>query len=135
MVAQDSLDILLNVAEHIKSLGRADIHFTCIGSGSDFPHLLKLHREKDLGDMVNFTGRIPDKDLLEILSTVDVCVNPDKPCEMNDISTMIKVMEYMALGKPIVQFDLKEGRVSAQGASLYCDTKDQVADFSRKISG
>ena len=64
-------------------------------------------------------GKNPDKDLLEILSTADVCVNPDKPCEMNDISTMIKIMEYMALGKPIVQFDLKEGRFSAGEASLY----------------
>jgi len=70
---------------------------------------------------------------LDILSTADVCVNPDKPCRMNDISTMIKIMEYMALAKPIVQFDLKEGRVSAQGASLYCDNDNQVEDFARKI--
>ncbi len=83
--------------------------------------------DKDLEDMVNFTGRIPDEQLLEILSTADVCVNPDRPCEMNDISTMIKIMEYMALGKPIVQFDLKEGRFSAQDASLYVDTQNQVA--------
>ena len=83
--------------------------------------------------MVNFTGRIPDKQLLEILSTSDVCVNPDKPCEMNDISTMIKIMEYMALGKPIVQFDLKEGRFSAQEAALYADNNNQVPDFAAKI--
>lgn len=55
--------------------------------------------DKDLGDMVNFTGRIPQQELLDVLSTADVCVNPDKPCEMNNISTMIKIMEYMALGK------------------------------------
>jgi len=52
---------------------------------------------------------------------------------MNDISTMIKIMEYMALGKPIVQFDLKEGRFSAQDASLYCDKDNQVEDFSNKL--
>ena len=90
-------------------------------------------QDKDLDDMVNFTGRIPYQQLLEILSTADVCVNPDKPCEMNDISTMIKIMEYMALGKPIVQFDLKEGRFSAQEASLYASNQDQVADFAAKI--
>ncbi len=83
--------------------------------------------------MVNFTGRIPDKELLEILSTADVCVNPDKPCTMNDMSTMIKIMEYMALGKPIVQFDLKEGRFSAQDASLYASNDNQVADFAAKL--
>jgi len=69
---------------------------------------------------------------LEILSTSDVCVNPDIPCEFNDKSTMIKIMEYMALRKPIVQFDLKEGRFSAQRASLYAK-KGSIKDFSEKI--
>ena len=104
-----------------------------MGGGPGLAGLRKMVQEKDLGDMVNFTGRVPDKDLLEILSTADVCVNPDKPCEMNDISTMIKIMEYMALGKPIVQFDLKEGRFSAQDAALYADNQDQVRDFAAKI--
>jgi glycosyltransferase involved in cell wall biosynthesis len=89
--------------------------------------------DKDLGNTVNFTGRVSDQELLEILSTADVCVNPDKPCEMNDISTMIKIMEYMALGKPIVQFDLREGKFSAQDAAVYADTQNQVADFAAKI--
>ncbi len=83
--------------------------------------------------MVKFTGRISDVNLLEIISTADVCVNPVQQCEMNDISTMIKIMEYMALGKPIVQFDLREGRFSAQDASLYADSQDPVADFAAKI--
>ena len=52
---------------------------------------------------------------------------------MNDISTMIKIMEYMALGKPIVQFDLREGRFSAQEAAVYADPRNQVADFAAKI--
>jgi glycosyltransferase involved in cell wall biosynthesis len=89
--------------------------------------------EMNLSDTVNFTGRIPDREMLEILSTADVCVNPDKPCEMNDISTMIKIMEYMALGKPIVQFDSREGRFSARDASLYADKEDAVNDFADKI--
>ena len=90
--------------------------------------------DKNLGDMVNFTGRVSDEDLLEILSTADVCVNPDRPCEMNDISTMIKIMEYMALAKPIVQFNLREGKFSAQDAALYADTQNQVDDFAAKIT-
>lgn len=133
MSVQDGLDILLEVAEHVKNLGRSDIHFTCVGGGSELARLQKITRDKNLTDMVNFTGRIPDQELLDILSTADVCVNPDKPCEMNDISTMIKIMEYMALGKPIVQFDSKEGRFSAKEASLYADKEDRVSDFANKI--
>jgi len=133
MSIQDGLDILVEVALHIKNLGRRDIHFTCVGGGSELAKLRKMTQDMNLSDMVNFTGRIPDQELFEILSTADVCVNPDKPCQMNDISTMIKIMEYMALGKPIVQFDSKEGRFSANEASLYAEKEDTVKDFANKI--
>jgi len=135
MSIQEGLDILLDVALHIKNLGRNDVHFTCVGGGPGLASLRKMVQEKCLEDMVNFTGRIPDQQLLDVLSTADICVNPDKPCEMNDISTMIKIMEYMALGKPIVQFNLKEGRYSAQEASLYSDNENgnRTPDFANKI--
>jgi glycosyltransferase involved in cell wall biosynthesis len=133
MSVQEGLDILLDVALYIKNLGRRDVHFTCVGGGPGLVGLRQMVDDKNLGDIFNFTGRIPDQQLLEILSTADVCVNPDKPCEMNDISTMIKIMEYMALGKPIVQFDLKEGRFSAGEAALYADNQNQVPDFANKI--
>jgi glycosyltransferase involved in cell wall biosynthesis len=133
MDIQEGLDILLDVAVHIKENGRDDVHFTCVGGGPGLIPLRQMAKDKQLDGTFNFTGRVPDKDLLEVLSTADVCVNPDKPCEMNDISTMIKIMEYMALGKPIVQFDLKEGKFSAGEAALYADKQDQVRDFAAKI--
>lgn len=133
MSIQEGLDILLDVALHIKTQGRRDVHFTCVGGGPGLAGLRQMVKDKNLEGTVNFTGRVPDKELLEVLSTADVCVNPDKPCEMNDISTMIKIMEYMALGKPIVQFNLKEGRFSAGDASLYSDNHDLVTDFANKI--
>jgi glycosyltransferase involved in cell wall biosynthesis len=133
MSIQEGLDILLDVALHIKNSGRRDVHFTCVGGGPGLTGLRQMVKDKNVEDIVNFTGRVPDQELLEVLSTADVCVNPDKPCEMNDISTMIKIMEYMALGKPIVQFDLKEGRFSAQDASLYSENRDQVNGFANKI--
>jgi glycosyltransferase involved in cell wall biosynthesis len=133
MSIQEGLDLLLEVAQYLKQQGRRDIHFTCVGGGPGLAGLRQMVTDMDLSDTVNFTGRVPDKDLLEILSTADVCVNPDRPCEMNDISTMIKIMEYMALGKPIVQFDLKEGRFSAGEASLYASRTNQIPDFAAKI--
>ena len=133
MSIQEGLDILVEAAAHIKAMGRTDVHFTCVGGGPGLEGLRQMVKDKRLEDTVNFTGRVPDQELLDILSTADVCVNPDKPCEMNDISTMIKIAEYMALGKPIVQFDLKEGRATAGDASVYADNQDQVPDFASKI--
>lgn len=133
MSIQEGLDILLDVALTLKKRGRTDVHFTCVGGGPGITGLRQMLKEMQLEDTVNFTGRVPDKELLQVLSTSDVCVNPDKPCAMNDVSTMIKIMEYMALGKPIVQFDLKEGRFSAGDAAVYCDNHNQIPDFADKI--
>ncbi len=103
-----------------------------MGAGTELPKLRALTRELDLDDYVTFTGRVSDDVLLEVLNTADVCVNPDVVNEMNDKSTMNKIMEYMAVGKPIVQFELKEGRVSAGEASLYARPNDPV-DLAERI--
>lgn len=133
MSIQEGLDILIDVADYVRASGRTDVHFTCVGRGSELPYLRDMVRQKNLEDMMDFPGRVSDEQLVRVLSTADVCVNPDRPCRMNDISTMIKIMEYMALGKPIVQFDVKEGRISAGKASLYCDKENQISDFANKI--
>src|SRR5207245_3255440 len=86
-----------------------------------------------LSDYVWFTGFIPDEDMLRYLSTADICLDPDPSSPLNDVSTWIKVMEYMALGKAIVSFDLKETRVSAGEAALYAAPNDEV-EFAKAIA-
>lgn len=130
---QDGLDLLLGVAKCVKDSGRDDVLFTCVGRGPELQKLREMTQQMGLGDTVTFTGRVSDEELLEILSTTDVCVNPDRPSEMNDMSTMIKIMEYMALGKPIVQFESKEGKFSAQEASLYASKQGGIEEFASKI--
>ena len=103
-----------------------------MGAGPELENIRTMARRLGLEDIVTFTGRIDDVTLLTVLSTADVCVNPDRPNAMNDKSTMNKIMEYMALAKPIVQFDLAEGRFSAEGASLYAKNTD-AADFGERI--
>lgn len=128
---QEGLDILLLAAKHLKEKGRNDVKFICIGGGGGLSKVIELRDSLNLEDIVEFTGRISDDDLLRILSTADVCVNPDRPGSMNNLSTMIKIMEYMALGKPIVQFNMKEGRFSAGDSSLYVEGTHE--EFAEKI--
>lgn len=133
MGKQEGIDYLLRAIKYIiVELGRKDVHFGLVGSGPALESLKDYAEELGLSDYVTFTGRVPDKDMLEMLNTADVCVNPDVANQMNDLSTMNKVMEYMALGKPIVQFDLKEGRFSAQRASLYAERNNEI-DLAMKI--
>ena len=103
---------------------RADIQFVLVGSGPEYRRLRESVLKIGIGNQVVFAGRLPDEELGAVLATADVCVSPDEANTMNNISTMNKVLEYMALGKPIVQFDLHEGRVSAGAASLYAARND-----------
>ena len=128
--SQEGLDLLLEAARHIRARGRNDLQFVVVGSGPELDAIKALCTAMALDDMVTFTGRADDRTLFTVLSTADVCVNPDRPNVMNDKSTMNKIMEYMAMEKPIVQFDLTEGRFSAQGASLYAV---DARDFGDKI--
>lgn len=128
---QEGLDLLLEAVTHIRDARqRLDVQFVVVGDGPDAADVRRMASAMQLDDMVTFTGRVDDATLLSALSSADVCVNPDRPNEMNDKSTMNKIMEYMALGKPIVQFDLTEGKYSAQDASLYAA---DTADFGDKI--
>ena len=133
MGRQEGIDGLLVAAQHVvHTMKRTDIHFGLVGGGTELDAMKKLAQELQVADYVTFTGRVPDAELLAMLNTADVCVNPDVANEMNDKSTMNKIMEYMALGKPIVQYDLTEGRVSAQQASLYAKRNDPV-DMAEQI--
>jgi glycosyltransferase involved in cell wall biosynthesis len=128
---QEGIDLLLESVRIIVSK-RNDIQFAVVGGGSDLEMMKQLSEKLDLNEFVDFYGRVPDDLLVAILNTADICVNPDKPTEMNNLSTMNKIMEYMALKKPVVQYDLKEGRFSAQEASLYARCGDTL-DFANKI--
>src|SRR6187402_1192031 len=133
MGKQEGIDLLLQSVQLIvKHLGRTDIQFGLVGGGTELNAMRQLARDLDIAEYVTFTGRVPDTELLEMLNTADICVNPDRANDMNDRSTMNKIMEYMALGKPVVQFDLTEGRVSAGEASWYARPND-VADLAQKM--
>jgi len=128
---QEGIDLLLDSVKYITDK-RTDVQVAIVGFGSNLEKLKKLSADMGLADYVDFYGRVSDQLMLDILNTADVCVNPDKPTEMNNLSTMNKIMEYMALKKPVVQYDLKEGRFSAQKASLYAENTS-TQDFAEKI--
>ena len=133
MGEQEGIDYLLRAVRHIvHEMARTDIHFGVVGEGTETEKMKAYAEDLVVAGYVTFTGRVPDQVMLEMLNTADVCVNPDVVNDMNDKSTMNKIMEYMALGKPIVQFDLMEGRFSAREASLYASNNDEV-DLAEKI--
>ncbi len=128
---QEGIEYILEAARYIKEHENS-VFWGIVGGGPHLEALKKQAHEMGLDDCVEFTGRVPDQQMLEYLNTADVCVNSDRYNSMNDKSTMNKILEYMALAKPIVQFDLTEGRYSAGDASLYAKNNDAV-DLAKKI--
>ena len=125
MGEQEGIDHLLRAVRIIvNDLGRQDFSFTIIGGGPAVEGLRRLSRDLGVDGYVEFPGRVSDEELLQRLSTCDLCVNPDPKTPFNDASTMTKIMDYMALGKASVQFDLVEGRRSAEGASVYAQSNE-----------
>jgi glycosyltransferase involved in cell wall biosynthesis len=133
MGEQEGIDLLIDAVDHIvRQQGREDIQFVLVGGGPALDDLKQLTADKGLADFITFTGRAPDQELFEVLSTMDLGVNPDRVNAMNDKSTMNKIMEYMSLEKAMVQFDVTEGKFSAREASLYAAPNDAV-DMAEKI--
>ena len=125
---QDGVDYLLRALAHLlHELKRTDFYCVIMGSGDSLEDLRAQAAELRLTDHVELTGFVSDAELQANLSAADICMDPDPSSPLNDVSTWIKIMEYMAYAKPIVSFDLKESRYSAQDAAIYVSCNDESA--------
>jgi glycosyltransferase involved in cell wall biosynthesis len=132
---QDDVDYLAIIANEIINTKQIkDIHFAIIGDGDYLPTIKKMVSDFKIESFFTFYGIIRnDKLISEIIGTSDVCVNTERPDEINNITSAVKVMEYMAFSKPIIQFDLVEARISADRASFYAKTTDDFINYLLKL--
>jgi glycosyltransferase involved in cell wall biosynthesis len=133
MGPQDGVDLAVRAAHHVvHELGRDDVSFTFMGGGDCYEELVALRDELGLREHVELPGRVPDATVVDVLSTAALGLSPDPKNPLNDLSTMNKTLEYMAFELPVVAFDLKETRVSAENAACYVPDGD-IAGFARAI--
>jgi glycosyltransferase involved in cell wall biosynthesis len=130
MGPQDGIDHALRALAELRN-ERRDWHAIFVGGGDVFDDMKRLSEKLELD--AEFTGRIPHDQLMTILSSADVCLAPDPKNPLNDVSTMNKIVEYMAMSKPIVSYDLLEARASAGEAAVYATANDERA-FAACIS-
>ena len=128
MAPQDGVDYALHAAAHlVHERRREDVHFAFLGTGESFEELRSLASDLNLDGHAEFTGRVSDDLLRQYLSTADVCLSPDPVNGLNEFHTMNKTLEYMAMGRPVVAFDLRETRYSAGSACLYAEPNDPIS--------
>jgi len=131
---QDGVDYLLHALHHLVfDLGRTDFHCVLIGGGDAWESLKGLAQSLDLNGYVQFTGFVFGEDLLRYLAAADICVDATPSNPYSDRSTLIKIIEYMSLGKPIVAFDLPEHRFTAGEAAIYV-APNNVLEFARAVA-
>jgi len=131
---QDGVDYLLRSLRYLVSdLKRSDFHCVIMGTGDSLEDLRELAENLQLNGCIELLGFVSDEDLQANLAAADICVDPDPSSPLNDVSTWIKVMEYMAYAKPIVAFDLKETRFSAGDAAVYV-RPNKEAEFAEAIA-
>jgi glycosyltransferase involved in cell wall biosynthesis len=133
MGQQDGVDYALRALQLLRDeIGCDDIHCVFMGAGDAFDKMVVLSQQLGVADIVDFPGWVGDEFIQRCLSTADVCLSPDPLTPFNNMSTTIKVLEYMAMGRPIVSFDLVETRVSAGDAAVYVPANDERA-FAKAI--
>ncbi len=133
MGPQDGVDVILQVMQElVHRRGRTDVHATLLGFGDCLEELRRSCTELGLDDVVTFTGRADQAMVADHLSAADVGLCPDLKSPLNDVSTMNKVMEYMAYALPSVSFDLVETRVSGDDTVVYVPSGD-VAAFADAV--
>jgi glycosyltransferase involved in cell wall biosynthesis len=127
MCEQDGVIHMLHAIETYRRIAPDDTLFAFVGGGPDQPRMKATADQMGLGPIVHFTGRISDEELWAYLSTADLAVDPDPLTEWSNMSTMNKMIEYMAFGRPIVAFDLLEHRRTAESAAMYVEGNDDEA--------
>lgn len=120
MGAQDGVDVAVRVLAALRER-RQDWHAIMAGDGDASAGVRRLAHELGLDADIEFPGYIQDEEIVRLLRTADVCIAPEPRNALNDSSTMIKIVEYMAFAKPIVAFDLTEARASAGDSAAYAD--------------
>lgn len=133
MERQDGVRLLIQSIEYlVKQKHREDTHFVLVGAGTELPYLKALAKHLGVEDCIEFTGLLPHEKVGPYLSTADVCVAPDPLNALNDKSTMIKILEYMAYGRPVVLYNLTEGRRTLGEGALYARPDDPI-DFAKQL--
>ena len=134
MGPQEGIDILLRSVRYLAmEYKRNDFHVLMMGNGTVFEAMKDYAKELGISQRISFTGHVGYDRVMQGIASADVCLCPDPKTPLNDKCSLVKVVEYMSLGKPLVAFDLEEVRISAGDAALYARPNDEK-DFAEKIN-
>ncbi len=133
MGPQEGIDVLLRAVRNLVTVHRrGDFHVRIMGGGTVLDQMKAYAVELGIGELVTFTGSVDYTQVMEGIASADLCLCPDPKTPLSDKCSLVKVIEYMSLGRAFVAFDLEEVRLSAADAGAYAKPGDE-ADFADNV--
>lgn len=120
MGPDDGVDIAID-AHRLLVARRPGVRLVLVGDGEARPDLEARVRRHQLTESVEWTGWLDPAQVHRELAAADVGIVPDPRTPRSDLSSMIKLTEYMTFGVPIVAFPLRESVAGAGDAALFVD--------------
>ena len=138
MGAQDGVHELPVMLEHlVRRCGLGGARLVLVGRGPERAELEARLQRQGLSQHVTFVGQVPHAAVFDHIAAADVCIDPSPQTDYNDRSTMIKIAEYLAVGRPVVSHALTETRRTAGDAAVYVDGGggEALADAVAALAG
>ena len=135
--ALDVQDGVLELVDLLKTPGLSLAHLTVVGDGPLAKELGARCQAAGLDQRVTFMGRVPHDRIPGLIASADIGIDPAPGTELNHGSTMIKVAEYLAVGRPVVAYALRETQRTAADAALYapCGDRGAFAELIADLAG
>lgn len=115
----------------VNGLGRKDILFVFAGTGRDMENLICYAERKGIAKNVYFAGWLNQEKLLGHLAVADLGLAPE-PLKRSTSLFRDSILEYMALGKPVVSFNTITNRRKIGKAGVFVNEYNREA-FAREI--
>lgn len=133
VVDYEGLDLLLETAATLKE-SRDDFHVLVVGDGAKLEDLQALAAERELGDVVTFTGRVPHEDVERYYSIIDITPFPRIPLPVCEMVSPLKPFEAMAMGKAVIASDVAAlAEIVTPGRNGLLHTKGSAASLTEQI--
>ncbi|HME03858.1 MAG TPA: glycosyltransferase [Solirubrobacteraceae bacterium] len=124
---QDGAERTLDILSLLVNERQLDVELLVIGEGRQRHAVEERAALLGLSDRLTITGWVPYERVPELLASAHVGLDTAPMTDVNQGSTMVKIVEYLVVGLPVVATALRETRVTGGDAVIAIDDGDVEA--------
>lgn len=125
---QDRVERAIDILWQLVKDQRVDVELLIIGDGPQRRAVEERARQFNVSDRVTVTGWVPLEEVPVLLASAHVGLDTAPPTDVNHGSTMVKILEYLAVGLPVVASALRETEVTG-GEAIVAVEEDSAEAF------